>query len=313
MAIRRDLTDLPADRGLMPDEAPRFSTVLIDAWVEANAKRSAEHTPSGKGFRHSDAGKCARALSYKAAHIPASDPIDQPGIHNVTIGQWMHDGWQAALLERFPDAEIEVECATAGVDSIGFIDAVVAHEGRTIAIELKSMGGWGFKAALGKARRGAVAEGPKTDHLTQAALNGCAIGADEVVIVYLAKECLSPNVYRGAEWWQRFTAEWTFTRDQYEPIALAEAARVKGILALVADGFLAARKVPDLPPGSEITDPATGAWQQTIRDSDDPSSVFVADTGSYWGCDYCGFQTLCAQTEPGRIPVETVVKIGDAA
>lgn len=318
MVIARDLSDLPAAQGLTPDAEPRFIQCLVEKWAAENDDDKA--TALGTPFRHSDAGKCARAIAYTAAGIPKSDPMDITGVWNVTLGTLLHELWQEALQERWPDAEIEVKCRTQGADGSGHIDAVIRQDRvyperpYTIAYELKSSGGYAYKAAVGARQKGALAEGPKSEHLRQSALNGLAVDADEIVIGYLAKEVISTNVAKRfaiTNDLTRFCAEWTFTREQYEPIALEEAARIKGILALVADGQLAARKIPDLPPGAEITDPSVGAWAQNTRDDD--GNLIATNTGAYWGCDYCGFQTLCATTEAGRIPIESVVSIGDAA
>lgn len=311
--IERDLSHLPRDEGLVPDTDMRFADVLVRRWAAENeAAGDKPHAIEGTRFRHSDAGKCARAIAYKAAGIERSDPMDLSGVNNVSLGTLLHDAWQEALSERFPDAEIEPKVSTVGADGSGHIDAVVRVPDRTIAIELKTIGGYGFKAAIGRARKGMVAEGPKAEHILQAALNGLAVDADEVVVVYLAKEALSKS-YKVDDERDRFLAEWTFTREQYEPLARAEAERVSGILGLVDEGLLARRVVPhDMPPGAEIVDPAKGTWERLIW-QEDPNTTqgdwVVDDTGSYWGCDYCSHQSLCAQTEAGRIPVETVVAL----
>lgn len=337
MPIARDLSDLPpADNrdGLTPDPSPRFISVLADRWAEE--KDDDKATALGTRFRHSDAGKCSRAIAYTAAGIPKSDPMDITGVWNTSLGTLIHEQWQEALAARFPDAEVEVKCATVGADGSGHIDAVIrvgeciacegtgildeAHEpwavekltcqscmgdavARTIAYELKTVGGFGFKAAVGAQRKGTPAEGPRTSHLLQASLNGAAVDADEVVVGYLAKECISLNVAKRfgiTDDVGRFAAEWTLTREQYEPLAREEAHRVAGILALVDDGLLAARKTPEMPAGAEITDPATGEWQRIIDER-------VEEVGSTWECGYCSYQTLCATTDTGRIPVESVV------
>lgn len=320
MAIKRDLSDLPpAAEGLTPDASPRFASVLVDEWaMRDDAKPTAHGTP----FRHSDAGKCARAIAYTAAGVPKSDPMDITGVWNTSLGTMIHDLWQEALQRRWPDAEVEVTCSTVGADGSGHIDAVIRtyvpsdFEGgdgtidRTIAYELKTVGGFGFKAAVGAARKGTPAEGPKAAHLLQAALNGRAVDADEVVVGYLAKECISATVAKRfgiTDDVGRFAAEWTLTREEYEPLAEAEAERVAGILALVDDGTLAARKSPEMPPGAEVTDPASGAWTQHLTTAE--GERVLADTGSTWECDYCHYQTVCSTTEAGRIPVSSVVTI----
>ncbi len=318
VAIKRDLSDLPP-AGLAPDPQPRFISVLVDEWVDA--RDDDKPTALGTPFRHSDAGKCARAISYTAAGIPRSDPMDITGVWNTSLGSLIHDQWQAALQRWWPDASVEVKCSTVGADGSGHIDAVI-REYRptilgdapyTIAYELKTVGGFAFKGAVGAARKGTPAEGPKAAHLLQAAINGRAVDADEVIIGYLAKECISARVAKsyGISEVGRFAAEWTLTREQYEPLADLEAERVDGILGLVADGRLAARKSPEMPPGAEVTDPETGAYEVRLRTED--GEVTVTDTGSTWECDYCAHQSLCATTEAGRIPIDTVVTIGAVA
>jgi len=298
--IANDLSHLPrAGQGLQPDVLIRFADVLVNAW-QAGMDDDKPNAIAGTRFRHSNAGKCARMLGYVAAGIPKSDPMDLSGVMNVSVGTMLHDAWQAALLERYPDAEIEPKVATVGADGSGHIDAVVRDGGHVVAIELKTIGGFGFKNAIGRARKGQQAEGPRTDHILQAALNGLAVDADEVVVVYLAKEALSKNM-RVDDERDRFLAEWTFSREQYEPLAVAEADRVARILAIVDGGELPKRVLPhDMPPGAEIVAPSSGRWEVHSADGE------VTDTGSVWLCNYCSHQTLCAQTEPGRIPISEV-------
>ena len=308
----RDLSDLPKKNGrggLLPDAEPRFVQAIVESW--AAARGDDKPTALGTRFRHSDAGGCGRAITLTAAGIPASDPMDLAGVWNTSLGTLIHDEWQMALQAKYPSAEIESKVRTVGVDGSGHIDAVIRTEdGRTIAYELKTIGGYGYKAAIGCARKGTDAEGPKTAHILQAALNGLAADADEVVIGYLAKECVSVKVaesYRLSEA-ERFMAEWTIAREVYEPLALKEAERVAGLLALVEDDTLGRRTVPyEMEAAAEITEPATGGW--TIEKDGETQGV-----GSYWACDYCRFQRLCALTGPGRIPVaearEAAVTLG---
>lgn len=306
----KDHSDMPRGHhreGLVPDAEPRFVQVLVEKWAaEADDDKP---TALGTPFRHSDAGKCARKIAYTAAGIPKSDPMDLSGWWNTGLGTRIHELWQEALLARYPDAEIEPKVAMVGADGSGHLDAVIRWHDKdsysmVTAVELKTIGGYGYKAATGTARKGTPAEGPKSEHILQAAINGLAVDADEVVISYLSKEAISINVAKGygVSELERFCCEWTFTRDQYEPLAREEAARVAAILARVERGELAPRRVPgEMPKGAEVKNPATGAW--TLES--DGSTV---DTGSTWQCGYCSHQTLCIQTEPGIIPIDSVVK-----
>jgi hypothetical protein len=302
----KDLSDLPKGNhrtGLTPDENPRFIGVLVEKWAaEADDDKP---TALGTPFRHSDAGKCARAISYSAAKIPASNPMDLTGVWNTTLGSRIHEWWQEALAERWPDAEIEPKVRTVGADGSGHLDAVIREDGRVTCYELKTVGGYGFKSSIGVARKGTPAEGPNTTHLYQAALNAAAVDADETVIGYLSKEAVGIGIGRSNNLTDldRIAAEWTFTREQYMPLAEKEAKRIAGILALVDEGTLSRRVVPDeMPPGAEIVDPARSAWT-VERDG------VTEQTGALWGgqyCGYCKYLDLCAGTPPGRIPVSSV-------
>lgn len=319
MALARDLSTLPAAAGRTrgdgwpPDPTPRFAHLLAAAWDEAHLQAGPKPRATQRArFRHSDAGKCARAIAYAALNLPDSDPMDLTGVWNTRLGTLVHDAWQAALQAELGDAVTVEEVVTSlDGDGAGHIDAVIRTDAKVVAYELKTIGGFGFKGAIGAARKGTPAEGPKHEHVVQAALNGAAIDADEVVIGYLGKETLSVNAARthGRDVLGRFVAEWTLTRDDYEPVAAAEHARVAGILRLLDDGQLPARKIPspDLPRGAVIVDAKAGRWEQ--RNTDDQ----IVDTGSYWGCGYCRYQTMCTGTPADRCSTDVVVELGGAA
>lgn len=328
MPINRPLDDLTAPSGSSrdasgwaPDGIPRFAQLLAVKWHAENmAAGTRPHAIEGTRFRHSDAGGCARKIAYKAAGLPATNPMDVTGSWNTRLGTLIHDAWQEELLERFgSDAEVEVT-SQAFPDGSGSMDALIRSwpDGPptsgpaspppwVTSFELKTVGGYSFKAAIGKVRRGTPPEGPKTDHVIQASLNALAHGADEVIIGYLAKETLSQN-YDDVDDLAKFCAEWTLTREQYEPIARLEIERIEGILSLLDDeGKLAARKAPGFP--GEIEDPAMSRWVKR-----DPAGG-ILDTGSAWGgsfcAGYCSHFDLCVQTPSGRVPVAQVVEISE--
>ena len=311
MAIASDLSKLPkADRktgGWQPDSTPRFVQALAEHWAQENETAGDKpRATSDSRFRHSDAGGCSRAIAYAALNLPRSDPMDLTGTWNTRLGTLIHEAWQAVIADRYPDADIEPKVTSVDGDGSGHIDAVIP-DGKRIAVELKTIGGFGFKMAVGE--RG-EAQGPKSEHVAQAALNGRAVNADEIVVAYLSKEAISVAAAGRKKISElgRFCAEWTLQRDEYEPIAAAEEARIAGILGLLDEGTLPARKIPssEVPAGAEITDPAKGIWQ-VVRDGQ------VLDAGSWWGCGYCRYQTMCSTTQAGRQPVEVVVQFGGVA
>lgn len=304
--LARDLSTLPKENtaatGSSPDAEPRFVHLLVAEMAAANLEAGPKPTAFGTRVRHSDAGKCARAIGYRAIGLPDSDPMDLPGVWVTSLGTLIHERWQEALRRTYPDAEIEPKLGIEGFDASGHADAVVTLPDRKVLVELKTTGGFSYKMKVGE--RGNP-EGPSYEHLLQAALNGVAVDADEIVIAYIATEAISrqaasrkPHLTEMS----RFCAEWTFTRDEFEPLAAMERARLQGILDVVDGGELPKRIIPspELPHRAEIVDPSKGRWE--VRNNEGE----IVDTGTFWACMYCSFQSVCATTKPGRIPDASV-------
>lgn len=313
MPIKHVHTDLETVRrtrteGWAPDPEPRFGPLLGDAW--SHKRSPLERATAEARFRHSDAAGCSRAIAYAALDVPETNPIDEAGIVVAEMGHLMHEAFQDALKEKY-GAAAEVEVKVGEGDRAGHIDAVVRlprfedYSDYVIAIEAKSLGGYAYQLAIGA--RGAP-EGPKHSAVVQACLNGLAVDADEVVIVCWGRDAISIQAgeRKGFDVTKRYTAEWTLTRQVYEPIARWEIDRITNILALLDEGTLPARKIPqpqvgdypgakpELPPGHLIVDPSKGAWVQY-----DEEGVAV-DGGSTWVCHYCRYRDLCVKTPAGR-------------
>jgi hypothetical protein len=304
--LARDLSTLPKDstttQGCPPDSEPRFVHLLVERMQAHNDEAGDKPTAYGTRIRHSDAGKCARAIAFRALGVKG-EPMDQAGVWVTSLGTLIHEHWQDALQAVYPDAEVEPKLRIDGLDASGHADAVVNHEGKRILVELKTTGGFGYKKKVGD--RG-QAEGPSYEHILQAALNGAAVDADEIVIAYMATEAISRQAAKGKKHiteLTRFCAEWTFTREEYEPLARKEQERLQGILDVVDGGELPRRIIPspELPKGAEIVDPLAGRFE--VRDHDGR----IADTGTWWSCQYCPFQSTCATTGSGRVPVSSIV------
>lgn len=304
MGLQRDLSSLPkrttTTEGCPPDPAPRFVHLLVERMAANNDAAGPKPTAFGTRARHSDAGKCARAIAFRALGA-TGEPMDLPGTWVTSLGTLIHEAWQEALSQAFPDALIEPRLRIDGLDASGHADAVVNVDGKRVLVELKTTGGFGYKNKVGE--RGAP-EGPSYEHILQAALNGLAIDADEIVIAYMATEAISRQVAGRKPHLtelHRFCAEWTFPREEFEPLALQERARLEGILEVVDGGELPRRIIPspELPKGAEIVDPTVGRWE--VR-----SDRGIEDTGTFWSCTYCAFQKVCATTNSGRVPIGEV-------
>lgn len=321
MPIERDLSGLrqakaSTEEGWAPDAQPRFVSLLAEEWMRAGLERGPRPraVPDSR-FRHSDGGNCSRAVAYAALDLPASNPMDICGWWATGLGSMIHDLLQVTLKSRY-GMEAEVHCVIDGFEGSGHADGELISPGDAVKLggepynlkhvvvaEYKTVGGYAYKLAVGE--RGAP-KGPSYSYVIQGALNAKARNADELVIGLLARDVISVQAAerRRIPELTRFCAEWTLTRDEYEPIARMEMQRVEGILGLLDDGLLPARKIPDpeLPVGAVVTDPTTGTWV-VERDGD------ILDAGTTWHCAYCRWQDTCAQTHAHRTSI-TEVEIG---
>jgi hypothetical protein len=323
MALKQDHSDLPAaqgskPKGRKPDASPTFLKPYLDHLVAAHeAAGERPHAIGGTRFRHSMAGACSRQVAYHALGVPASNPMDLAGILVTGNGTAKHDEIQAVLVELLGDYfRPEVAVKVEGLDGSGSADGefqwfadngpVDGDAGPLTCWEHKNVGGFAFKMAIGE--RG-EARGPKHDHIVQGALNALAMGADLLVITYLTWEAISVQAAKRKKIDEagRVCAQWTFTRDEWEPLALAEVERVTKILACLDGGELPARVIPDpeLPAGHRMTHPPTGGWEVRGEEGE------ILDAGEWWACGYCRWRDTCAQTATGRQPiVDVAVTLG---
>lgn len=306
MPIERDLSHLPKaqERGHPPDAVSRFGAILVDLWHDEAADNP--RAVSTARFRYSDAGKCSRALAYAALNVPQDNLPSAPDSFIMRQGSELHGAWQDAVIAYYKGMfAVEVEAVTSiGDDMSGHMDLLISGA-KKISVEAKTVDGYAYKMAIGE--RGAP-QGPKADHILQACLNAKAADADEAVVLYLSRGAVSRGAAQraGIPDMQRVTAEWTYTREEYEPLAEQEIARVTAILALIDEGTLPARKIPtaELPLGHLIIHPESGQWAVFN------SEGLIENTGTYWMCTYCRWQNTCAQTGARREPVEVLYQIG---
>lgn len=329
MALAKNLSDLPTasetkNGGDVPDPEPTFLRPYFDALIERNAAEGERpHAIEGTRFRHSMAGDCARAIAYHDLDVPVSNPMDLAGMYVTSNGTTKHDEIQAVLVERLAGFTPEVPCQVPDLDGSGSADGrvdvpsegndgfSVPDDDRVSAVvcwEHKNVGGFAFKMAIGE--RG-DAQGPKFSHKVQGALNAIGMGADVLVITYLTWEAVSVNIAKrkGFSEEGRIAAQWTYQRSEFVQWVTDEAKRVSGILALVDEGTLPARRFPDpeLPKGAEIVNPSNGTWRVTDKEGR------IVNTGSWWACGYCKWQSVCSDTPAGRVALsEVAVTLGIA-
>ncbi len=215
----------------------------------------------------------------------------------------VHKFIEELIPEVFPGAEHEVKIKGDGLDismhadiKVTIPELVQATEvdgethhsviepAKVVLVEVKTINGFGFKKALGVARRGDTPEGARTSAILQGALAGYEVNADEVVVLLLSLELIGKAIAegRGMSEIDTFCAEWTFPAEVFRPMAERERARMQAVLDVVEKGDLPPRSIPDLPKGARIMDPSKGAWTQF-----DAAGDKILNVGNTWQCGYC--------------------------
>lgn len=272
---------------MTPDVMPRYVTAHLDRL--RTMQQAGKPTAKGTRLRHSSAGSCSRALAFEALGVPTTNAWEDASLWVADLGTAAHETIQQSWVERYGD---EIACETKqgwdDLDLSGHNDA--DHLDRTI--EIKTMGASGFDIAVGvwrdfRSPKLKEPAGPKVSHRIQGALNAVAAGSDELVLVYFCTDPIHRKVAErlGLEDWQRFGAEWTFYRDEFEPWAHIERERMRRVLAQVDAGII--------PPCEYPTSPE----QETLKPL---APVLGADK---FPCGWCNWRTLC-QSLPAKPRVE---------
>jgi len=276
------------DEGTWPhDSSTEYVSILAESWRAAERHRGAKPRAFTTPFRYSMAGECERRLGYeyladlaladletKAAQNEGNEAppsmraeMDLSGFWATGLGTVIHDLYQTAFLEQWPDAEFEVKTRVGPFS--GSADVWLPKQ--RVMVELKIVNGLKYKRTLKDA------EGPQWKAVRQAALNAKGLDADWAVIVYLPTE-----VNRQAPGYE-IGAQWTMKKEQWFPIAEDEIERAERVLATIDRGELPVRTWPDLPEGAKVENPATGRWKVEGG----------VGKGNAWLCGYCPFQQQC--------------------
>lgn len=305
--------------GRAPDKDRTLLNELFGAWLDAYLADRGEHVRSSTApFYASDNPSCARRLAYTVLdrlfpdESPGeSDPPDMASYWRFFLGQTVHD----ALQDKAPAEWGNEVRAIKRYDGQDYIScrADMVRDGRLV-VEIKSMGGYGFKMAATSFR--GEPEGPKWGHVAQLALTASALVQEgheitEGTVVLVALENLSKSWVKGDavhEPTYPFSASYTYGID--ELLALAQDLEVWfiRIMAKVEAGELPPRTLndPELPLYAEVTNPATGDWVKRSKDG------VIISTGTTWLCNYCPWQTMCVDDldDERRQAVEEAISDG---
>jgi hypothetical protein len=308
MAIKKNLGELPivnTGNGVRPDRDPFIGRAFAAAWLDKNYQEGKAHAVEGSRFRFSMAGTCSRQLQYYVAGEPVTDPPDAADAWRMGLGTMVHTAiqeyFEASMVNgifdcNFYEVEMETKTSIPEISGSGHVDMFFtlfdkdSKPYRKVVVEIKTLNGFGFKMAATGFK--GPAEGPRRDHIKQAALSAYALDADDVIICYVSMENVSPSIagkYCDDPEFGRFTAQWTYSKAEWMPLAEAEIARVRNVLSQIdhpSGGLVEPTIENDNGLLVSITDPATGRWELMHEDS-------LIDSGKAWQCAYCRYRTTC--------------------
>jgi len=280
------------------------TTLIQDAWDHHSQSLREEEGPkptaAGTLMRVSDTGSCLRQRGFAAAGIPECEEIDGPTLLAFQLGTSIHESLQAAVARVWPDAEIEtpIDLRSTGVSLSGHTDGVIDVDGG-IVLEFKTVGSWAAKNVW--------LNGPKREHVAQAALYAMGVEAEAVLMVYVAKEKAWASKELPSGIAPGDMREWLLPMHQADyrlgdlsPYELAqqELEWFAEVEQSVKEGFLPRAQAPNDDGDLEFVEY--------------PGPYGVQSKGGYWGCRYCRHNQTCAQVGPAAVELEVAIKMRES-
>lgn len=266
---------------------PLLTHLLVEQWVEES--NVPKPTAFGTLLRYSGAHGCLRQMGYDAFDAQFSEPVKPASAWVMNLGSLIHEALQQRILARYPEAKVEFK-SQAGDHVSGSADTFLELTFGDVLYELKTMGSFPFKKAMGykgmfKNIKRDEPQGPSSGHVTQAGMN--ALGAEKesgkriewVVIGVVTYEPIRRDEADAMQISEldRFLGEFHYPREVWEPLALAELARLDEAAADIQAGYL-----PD-----------------RFAVNDEGQEVML--NLEQWQCDYCPHLTTCMRDGAGRV------------
>jgi hypothetical protein len=270
---------------------------LVAAQLRAERQDRPLATP-GTRYRISSAMACARQIGFRLLDVPPDLPLPPATLAAFAMGDDWHALIQRAIVQQVGEwVDLEVPCHIPGTTIGGHADAVlwdhgvdgIATQARTV-VEIKSVASFGFKLAV-EGIDGGPAEGPKVEHVCQAAMYALALDATDLWIIYADKATGAI-----ADWHLGMgdvvdDADGTGSTPRW--LAVEEVNRLVGLDQTIGAGMLPGRWIP--------------GYTQRVWDPDtDPGEVqkppAAGTRGQPWQCRYCQWQPTCVEVGPGVVP-----------
>ena len=258
---------------------PTVEQILHEHLIAERDGREARHDPLPNVLHASasSAGACARAVAFRVAAVPATNPPTADSLINFYIGDSVHDIVQRAIVARWPNATTEV---SGTIDDFlsGHADVIYfAEDGEKVVCEIKSVSDFAFELATGAElksngrwrKKDRQPEGPKREHLLQNLIYAQMHDAKYIAVVYARKTATKD---------EPILHEWRFTAEDFTEETQAEIDRLRDIVALVRQG-----KYPDREYAGEI-----------IKN---PLKV-------RFPCGYCSYISACVSAGWGEVEIK---------
>lgn len=257
---------------------PRVQEIVADYLAAERDKREDRLSVlEGLHSRVSSSGKCARAIGFQISGLEPTDPPAIDSLINFYIGDAIHDAVQSAIVTRWPDAQTET-LGVIGNYLEGHSDVLyTAEDCEKVACEIKSVSDFAFELATGATlksngrwrKKNREAEGPKTEHLKQAAIYAIMHDAKYVAIVYVRKTAAKN---------EPIFHEWRYTIDGLLETAYEEIERHRTIVNMVKDSLMPDREFE----GKIILNPSKVKWP----------------------CEYCSYRAACIELGAGEVEIK---------
>ena len=252
-------------------------------------------TALGTRMRVSDAGSCERQRWYKGMDFDESEAPDLQTLLAFHVGNSIHDFVQEAFQRQAVmggvsvDCEVPVDCRSLGVDLSGSADLVVTYsDGHKVVVEFKSASAYGSKLAK-------VA--PKREHVAQAGLYARGLGANGVMIVYVAKETSFRDKVRAGDIYSHSydLNEEVFENESVNDVVDFELKRFSRVEACLDAGVL--------PHPIVFDDGDDQIGLSRLKTVESPGPYGRASKNTHWECRYCLYNSLCYGIGPDEINI----------
>lgn len=298
MPIKKSQDHLPIGEELLtfPPSPPEFMPKIIGQWLSHQDLSERARAVPDTRWRASWYGfPCDLALRMRVDGVEPSNPADVSGLWRMGLGTMIHDALQTYVTEAFPEAEVEVATdLRPELDGSATVDFLIDLTERVengiaterILLELKTLGGFGFKMAAAPFKGGP--EGPKHGHIQQASIAARKLDCDRLIIGYVSMENISADLAASMEVDEigKFTAEWHFDRNEIAIFAQEAQDRANLILTEADTGSITEPRFHDwnVPKQAVITE--KGKW--AVIEGNRRIKV-----GRAWCCSYCDFKDVC--------------------